>query len=438
MKKKIFRYILLVAGIVLLASLLVIIAVMYDYFGTVEEQQLESQLGLAVTGVEKYKEEYLKGIDGSKYRITWVDKDGTVLYDTLTDAATMENHGDREEIRKALESAEGKSQRYSTTLLEKTLYYAQRLSDGTVLRISVSHASAWILVLGMIQPIILILIIALVVSAIAASRLSRRIIEPFNKIDLDNPLENETYDEITPLLARIDRQHRQIKAQIGDLIKEQSASEKMRIEFTANVTHELKTPLQSIMGSAELIENGLVKENDMPRFTGHIRTEAERLLALINDIIRLAQLDEGGELPFEDVELTEIAWETAGILRPQADSRNITINVEGEPCTVHTVRRLVSEVVYNLCDNAVKYNKDGGQVDIIIGDREITVKDTGIGIPEEHQARVFERFYRVDKSHSRESGGTGLGLSIVKHAVQYLGGTIELKSEPGQGTEIRI
>lgn len=542
MTKKIFKYIMLVAGAVLLASLLIIIGVLYDYFGNIQQTQLENQLGLAVRGVEDSGSAYLQGLDGTKYRLTWVGANGAVLYDTQADAGTMDNHANRDEIRQALQSAEGKSSRYSTTLLEKTLYYAQRLSDGSVLRISVSHATAWMLALGMLQPVLVILILAFVLSGVLAGRMSKRIMEPLNCLDLDRPLENEVYEELTPLLSRIDRQRRQIAIQLRELqrkndeftqvtrsmteglvllndkgvilsinpaarrlfhaeqdaagkefltierstdvsrtirsafegghgeirierdgreyqldvsriesegavigavllafdITEQAFAERNRQEFTANVSHELKTPLQSIMGSAELIENGMVKSEDMPRFIGHIRTEAERLVVLINDIIRLSQLDEGGELPYEEVNLRAVADEVSATLKDAAASKKVTLTVTGQETPVHSVRRLVTEIIYNLCDNAIKYNVDGGSVDVTIADHSITVRDTGIGIPAEHQDRVFERFYRVDKSHSKENGGTGLGLSIVKHAVQYLGGRIELESEVGKGTTIKI
>ncbi len=542
MTKKIVQYIMLVAGVVLSASLFVIMGCLYDYFGSIEQTQLENQLGLAARGVEESGMEYLQGLDGTKYRLTWVGPDGAVLYDTQADPGEMENHGNREEIKQAFINAEGKSSRYSATLLEKTLYYAQRLSDGSVLRISVSRATAWMLALGMLQPILIILLAALALSGVLAGRMSRRIVEPLNRLNLDMPLENETYEELAPLLSRIDRQRKQINAQLRELqrkndefsqvtqnmteglvllsekntvlsinpaaaklfhtnrdikgkdfltiersreisraiqtafadghseicverdgreyqldisrieskgvaigavllafdITEQAFSERNRREFTANVSHELKTPLQSIMGSAELIENGMVKQEDLPRFVNHIRIEAERLVALINDIIRLSQLDEGGELPYEDIDLMEIAKEAAATLQEAAAAKNVTITVTGEASPIHSIRGLLTEIVYNLCDNAVKYNVDGGSVKITVSGRTIAVQDTGIGIPAEHQNRVFERFYRVDKSHSKASGGTGLGLSIVKHAVGYLGGRIELESEPGKGTVIKI
>lgn len=545
MKKKIFHSILTVAVAVFAVSIVIIMGVLYSYFGYIQEQQLADELLLAVTAVEKNGMEYLRDLDSQRYRLTWVAEDGRVLYDTQADETTMENHGDREEIREAMESREGISSRYSTTLLEHTLYSARRLEDGSVLRISASRATVWILALGMFQPIAVVLIFALILSGVLAERLSNRIVKPLNQLDLEHPLDNDAYEELSPLLRRINQQHRQIDMQLMELrrrtdefiqitgnmreglvllnekgiilninpaarrlfhaapacigtdflsvershtvnhaieiamaeghsqtyfeqngreykldvsriesdgvtagavllafdVTEEAFAERSRREFTANVSHELKTPLQSIMGSAELIENGLVKPEDMPRFVGHIRTEAGRLVTLIEDIIRLSQLDEGEKLPVEEVDLLEVANEVAASLQDAAKAKNISLSVSGEMISIQSVRRLITESLFNLCDNAIKYNVDGGTVDISVRQEEkavLTVKDSGIGIPPEYQERVFERFYRVDKSRSKETGGTGLGLSIVKHSVQYLGGKIDLESEPGKGTTVRI
>lgn len=546
MTKKIFKSIVLAAGGVLCASFVIIMGCLYEYFTNVQSRQLESELSLAAAAVEESGQTYLEGLKPEQYRLTWVDQNGDVLYDTQSDGKTMENHGDREEIQEAMRNGVGKSVRYSTTLLEKTIYYAQRLKDGSVLRISVSGVTVWFLVLGMLQPVLVVMTGALILSGILAGRLSRHIMEPLNNLDLEKPLENDTYEEIAPLLNRIHKQHQQIAMQLSELqqkndefaqitqgmteglvllneknrivsinpaalklfsaqpscidkdfltiershdlsgaiqdallnghseitmerngkeyqlhvnriesggtvigsvllafdITETANAERNRREFTANVSHELKTPLQSIMGSAELMENGLVKAEDMPRFVGHIRTEAQRLVTLIEDIIRLSRLDEGSEMPFEDVDLYEAAKETVAELQTAAAAENIKVTVSGERVRVRAVRQLVGEILFNLCDNAIKYNKKGGTVEIITGREEnmavISVKDSGIGIPPEYQARVFERFYRVDKSRSKESGGTGLGLSIVKHAVQYLHGSIDLRSTPGEGTVIRV
>lgn len=546
MTKKIFRSTLLVAVCALLASLVLVMGCLYDYFAGLQSQALRDELTLAASGVSQGGETYLDTIDSNRYRLTWIAPDGTVLYDTQADASTMENHASREEVQQALAAGEGESSRYSQTLLEKTIYVARRMDDGSVLRICVSQQTLAVLLLGMLQPVLVILLIAVIFSALLAKRLSRRIVEPLNAIDLDHPLEAKAYDEIAPLLGRINRQHEQIDDQLRELqrktdefthitqsmpeglvlldnknvilsinpaasrlfgaqsgcvgqsfltldrstdvsqaidraretghsetrvelsgriyqfdisriesagekigavllcfdITERETAEQVRREFTANVSHELKTPLQGIIGSAELIENGMVKPEDMPRFIGHIRTEAQRLVALIADIIRLSQLDEGVEMPKENVELLSLAGEVAEDLRAAADKASVTITTDGQSSVVFGVRRLLYEMLYNLCDNAIKYNRPGGSVRIHVENREqeaaISVLDTGIGIAPEHQSRIFERFYRVDKSHSKASGGTGLGLSIVKHAAMYHGGKVALESEPGRGTEIRV
>ena len=519
MTKKIFQSILLVAGAVLLASLLIIMGFLYSYFGGVEENQLRDELSLASAAVESSGTDYLSQLTAERCRLTWIAADGSVLYDTRTDAESLENHAARAEVSQALSTGTGESTRYSSTLMEKTMYYAQRLTDGTVLRISISRATVGMIAVGMLQPLLLVLIAALILSGMLARRLSRRIVDPLNSLDLEHPLDNDAYEELSPLLKRIHHQHVEIRTQLrGDIlsinaaaqalfgadgqctgqdfltiersheisaaiqaaagdghsevraeragriyqfdisriasdgkpigtvilafdITEQEFAERNRREFTANVSHELKTPLQGIIGSAELIENGMVRPDDLPRFVGHIHTEAARLVTLIDDIIRLSQLDEGGELPTEPVDLLTVSQEASQTLQDAAAARQVTVSVQGEPTVIPGVRRLLYEIVYNLCDNAIKYNRDGGRVDITVAHdadgSSVTVADTGIGIAPEHQARVFERFYRVDKSHSKASGGTGLGLSIVKHAMQLHHGRIELESTPGTGTTIR-
>ena len=546
MTKRIFRATLLVGVAVLIASLTLVMGALYSYFGRVQESQLRDELSLAAVGVEQNGTDYLRKLESDQYRITWLRADGAVLYDTQADAESMENHAQRQEVQQALATGEGESSRYSDTLLQKTVYYAKRLPDGTVLRLSAVRVTAGVLVLNMLQPILLVLAAALILSGVLAGRLARRITEPLNRLDLEHPLENDTYEELAPLLRRMEHQRRQIDQQIGELrqrseefdqitgsmneglvlldeagailsinpaarrlldadgdcvgqdfltvdrdvtmsdalrqaaeqghsefrgerngreyqfdvtriqtegrtagtvllvfdVTERAFAERNRREFTANVSHELKTPLQGIIGSAELLENGMVKQEDVPRFVGHIRAEAQRLVTLIGDIIRLSQLDEGEPMPTEPVELLAVAREAAENLRSAAETRNVTVEVTGTPATVSGVRRLLYEIVLNLCDNAIKYNTEGGRVEVEVaqdgGTAAVTVRDTGIGIPPEHQSRVFERFYRVDKSHSKASGGTGLGLSIVKHAVQYHHGVIQLKSEVGKGTEIRV
>ncbi len=542
MTSKIFRSTVIVAVVVLLCSLGIVMGVLYSHFTQVQVQQLKNELSLAVTGTEQYGNAFLENVEADRFRITWIDTDGTVLFDTQADQTVMENHADREEIKEAFRSGRGSAVRTSETLTKQTFYEAEKLQDGTVLRISTSQESAWALMMGMLWSVILIAVLAIGLSAILARRMAKKIVEPLNKLDLEQPLKNDVYEEISPLLHRIHRQHRQIAKQMDQLkrksdefqqitshmqeglilldsegtilsinpaakqlfdaendcigknflkidrtstmrsavndaldkgrgyarlnrngrdhqfdlsrivsdgsvigavvlafdITERLNSEQMRREFSANVSHELKTPLQGIIGSAELLESGLAKPEDVPRFVGHIRKEASRLVSLIGDIIRLSQLDEGVTLPEEEVDMLSLAEEVRPILEQSAAENNVSISVTGAGFTMQGVRRMLQETLYNLCDNAIKYNIPDGKVEIHVEDRKLTVRDTGIGIPAEHKDRIFERFYRVDKSHSKASGGTGLGLSIVKHAVQYHKATIDLQSTPNKGTSITI
>lgn len=546
MTRKIFYSILSVAAAVLLSCIVIIMGVLYNYFEEVRAGGLKAELEFAIAGVEDSGMPYLEKIHLDRCRLTWIAADGAVLYDTLAGTENTENHGERAEVKSALETGEGWSSRYSDTLLEKTMYYAKRMEDGTVLRISVSSATVGLLALGMLQPILIVAVVAFILSALFAYRLSKRIVGPLNRLDLDHPLENDTYEEIAPLLSRIHRQRREIERQFDELqkradefsqitasmkeglvltdrqgtviavnpaadaifaqkqdsvgkdfltvcrdrevgmcmktamesghgemqqtragrvyqltfsriesegvsigavllvfdITEKVLAEQARREFTANVSHELKTPLQGILGSAELIENGMVKEEDLPRFIGHIRKEAARLVTLVEDIIRLSQLDENTEFTKESVNLYAVAEEVADSLHDIAKSSGVEVRVSGVQQEIAGVRKLLHEILYNLIDNAVKYNRSGGTVDVTVADADdkviLTVSDTGIGIPAEHIDRVCERFYRVDKSHSKETGGTGLGLSIVKHAVVCHKGTIYIQSEVNKGTKIRI
>lgn len=546
MTKKIFRTILLMVTVILLASLTVIVGVLYSHFENVQKQQMETELTLAAHGVEINNEDYLKALTTEDFRITWISESGDVLYDTIVDEKTMENHLNREEVKEAFDTGIGESSRYSSTLTEKTLYYACRLNDGTVLRISSSLDTVFTLLIDMIYPIAVVFLGALIISIIIARRTSKRIVDPLNELDLDNPLANDAYEEIAPLLSKINKQQKKITDQVSALeqktaefeqiiahmneglvlldedavvlsinpaamqlfetdsncigkdfltierspemnkaiekalsgkhsefkaqkngfeyqfdisriesddkalgavilafdISEQAFAERNRQEFTANVSHELKTPLQSITGSAELIENGLVKPEDMPRFIGHIRKEAKRLVTLINDIIRLSQMDEGIEMPKEAVDLYKMSEDIIETLTPAACEKKVSISLTGDNTVIIGVQRYFYEIIYNLCENAIKYNVEGGKVDLHIckdnASTVLTVSDTGIGIPLEHQGRIFERFYRVDKSHSKETGGTGLGLSIVKHAAQYLGAQINLDSIVDEGTTVTV
>ena len=542
MTSKIFRSTVFVAVVVLLCSLGIVIGVLYNHFTGVQVQQLKDELSLAVTGTEQYGNTFLENVEADRFRVTWIDADGTVLFDTQVDQTTMENHADREEIQEAFETGSGSAVRNSSTLTEQTYYEAQRLQDGTVLRISTNQASAWALMMDLLWPIILIAVLAIGLSLILARRMAKNIVEPMNNLDLEHPLSNDTYEELSPLLRRINQQHLQIDAQMRKLqhktdefiqitshmqeglvvldketrirslnsaamkvfgteepcvgssffqvnrsnplrqalndaldrghgsvmqelegriyrfdtssiqsdgnllgavilavdVTESQNAEQMRREFSANVSHELKTPLQGIIGSAELLESGMVKPEDTSRFVGHIRKEASRLVNLIEDIIRLSQLDEGVELPTEPVDMLQLAEDVKEILAPSAAEKNVKIDVTGNGFTFKGVRRMLQEIIYNLCDNAIKYNVPGGSVTIHAENNRLVVSDTGIGIPAEHKDRIFERFYRVDKSHSKASGGTGLGLSIVKHAVQYHHGIITLQSELSKGTTISV
>lgn len=546
MTKKIFHSILLVACTVLLACYLVILTSLNDYFTSLRKSQLKTQLSFASTAVEDEGIEYLKNVESGEYRLTLIDTDGTVLYDTGADAASMENHSDRREFQEAFLSGYGESHRYSRTLTEQTYYFAKKLSDDRVLRISTSQVTIVSLLLGMLQPLLVIAFLAILLSVFLAKRASRNLVKPLNNLDLNDPLSNDVYEELSPLLRHMAQQNKQIALQMDELSRSQNEfnaitsnmseglivlnkdgvvvslntaarkifeaeedsigkdfltidrtpeisraiketlsgkkqeleyekngrnydlcinqivekdevigvlllaidntekiqAEQNRREFTANVSHELKTPLQSIIGSADLIESGLVKPEDMPRFIGHIKTDAARLVSLVSDIIRLSQLDENTEMNWENVDALSVAKEALEMVGPIAESRNISLTIKGEPAPLNSVHKLLYDIIYNLCDNAVKYNKEGGFVKVDVktaGDKvQVAVSDNGVGIAPADQSRVFERFYRVDKSHSRESGGTGLGLSIVKHAVAYLKGSISLESTLGKGTTITV
>lgn len=547
MTKRIFRTILGVAACVFLASALLFLTVLYDYFSGVQQAHLKTQLMLASQGVSHEGAGYFEGLDLSGYRITWIDTDGSVLYDSVSDPQEMENHFAREEVKQALSEGYGESSRYSSTLTRRYLYSAKRLPDGTVLRLSVTQNSLFVLTLGMLQPICVVFAVALLLSTILASRLSKKIADPINHLDLDAPLQNHVYEELTPLLRRLDIQQRQIHNQesqlkrkqnefetltkgmtegivlldgkgfllssnpaadrlfhtdkdvigkhilsvfpspvLSDLltraengtyaetvlslesrtyrltaspvteddiihgivlllldVTEKESLERLRREFTANVSHELKTPLHTISGCGELLANGMVKPEDIPAFSNRIYTESQRMIRLVEDIISLSHLDEGaGDMQWEDVDLTALAGKTIASLSLEAEKAGVEIKLEGETAILYGIPQLLSSIVYNLCDNAIKYNRKGGSVTVSVKEEEdallLRVADTGIGIPVEDQSRIFERFYRVDKSHSREIGGTGLGLSIVKHAARLHGAAITVDSTLGKGTTITV
>ena len=542
MTKRIFRSIVIVATLVLFVCFGVTLGILYSHYSDLQWQQLGNELTIAQNGLEQYGEDYLDALSKGSFRFTWIDKSGSVLHDTEASYEEMDNHSDREEIMEAFAYGSGDSQRYSDTLTTKMLYKAVKLQDGSVLRISAAQDSVFALLLQILVPLIFIYAVAIGLSLVLARRMAKRIVHPLNDLNLDHPLTCHTYDELSPLLHQIEKQNKQITAQVELLkektdqfeqttssmseglvlldeegkilsinpaaarlfetskacigldffvvdrspemrsgiqkaltkqhvdfqinkhgcvyqigispiaseerllgavilafdVSEQVNAQRNRQEFTANVSHELKTPLQSILSSAQLLQSGLVKQEDIQKFTGYICSETERLLQLISDIIRLSQLDEGGEYPKENVNLYQVCSQVLQTLIPAADQRNITVELHGDETEITGIRQLAYELIYNLCDNAIRYNKDNGKVIVTVKGRSVIVQDTGIGIPKEHHARIFERFYRVDKSHSRETGGTGLGLSIVKHAAQQLGAIIELESEPNIGTTVIV
>lgn len=543
MTRRIFRAVCTAALTVFVVTMVLIFGALYSYFSGVQQKQLGNETALAVQGAEQMGADFFEGLPVSGYRITWISADGTVLYDSASDSGTMENHLERKEIQEALASGHGESSRYSATLMVRSLYCAQRLTDGTILRLSVAHGSVLLLVLGMLQPIILIVAVAAILAFVLASRLSKRIVAPMNRLNLDEPLENDGYEELTPLLRRIYSQQQQLALQSANLrqkkqelhtiignmeegmvlldaanrvismnraaevllnvspmhggrnmleltanrelqeavqtaaagtsctrqtrlqgktvqisaapvqteravsgtaivlfdITQQEQAEQRRREFTANVSHELKTPLQSISGYSELLMCGIAKAEDVQPFSEKIHSEAKRLMALVEDIINLSHLDEGGtDLRWTDVDLYAAARQVVQRLEEITAQKEITLSLEGEASVVRAVPELVQTMLYNLCDNAIKYNRPGGSVTVAVHDHTVTVRDTGIGIPPEHLDRIFERFYRVDKSHSKEVGGTGLGLSIVKHASLIQNAKIEVESTVDSGTEIRV
>ena len=547
MTKRIFRAISLVALSVFLAALVLIMGALYSYFSHVQRTQLRIETTLAAAGVAQSGRDFLNGLETTDYRITWIAPDGTVWYDSQTDPEKMENHLEREEVRQAVETGYGESVRDSETLLQRLLYAAQRLPDGSVVRLSCAQSSVLYLLLGMGQPIMLVVLLALVLSLLLASRVSARVVEPLNHLNLEDPLANEGCDELSPLLHRIASQQRQLKTQeealshrreefdavtvsmneglvllnpkgtvlsingaaqrilgigqgcvgqdilvlnrtleVQELLEmafsgrhgektvtmdgrdyqmdtnpvlyegavsgavllifdvtEKKNAEQMRREFTANVSHELRTPLHTISGCAELLCGGMVKPEDEGRFHEQIYAESRRMIRLVEDIINLSQLDEGArDMKRQDADLYALAEEAVRSLSPEAEEASVTLRLSGQSACLPGIPQLLSGIVTNLCDNAVKYNRPGGEVEVTVEDAPtavtLTVRDNGIGIPPEHQSRVFERFYRVDKSRSKAVGGTGLGLSIVKHAVMIHHGTIRLESIPGAGTTITV
>ncbi len=547
MTKRIFRSIFAVAAAVLLASFVLITGVLYEHFSNNQMEQLRAQTSLAAQGVEKSGDDYFVGLKTRSFRVTWIASDGTVLYDSEADPAEMENHASREEVSQALKDGIGESTRYSTTLMERRLYSAQRLSDGTVIRLSCVQYTPLTLVLGMIQPVVVIAAVALGASLWLASGLSKRIVRPLNELTLDQPEKIQTYEELTPLTEKLRSQQNQLRYQEQELrrrrdefdaatagmieglvllneqgiilsinnaatrflnisrycvgkdilllnnslemqellgkarsgehgemetihggvnyrvyaspvisgekvtgavlliidMTEKEKAERLRREFSANVSHELKTPLHTISGCAEILANGIVKSEDVPHFALQIQSEAKRMIKLVEDIIKLSHLDEGAEdMQREPVDLKTVASTTVENLKPAAKEAGVELSVDGDSAVMTGIPQLLEAIVYNLCENAIKYNHSGGYVKVTTRKTEksvvLTVEDNGIGIPEEQQERIFERFYRVDKSHSKEVGGTGLGLSIVKHAAALHNASISMHSAVGEGTSISV
>ena len=545
MSKKIFKYIMLVSSLITVLGLAFVVGILYHYFQGQLMDELKKEAVYISRGVESAGTDYLQQLNDEDSRITYVDESGKVIYDNEANVESMDNHGHRKEIREAEINGEGADERMSSTLSEKTMYYAVRLENGNVLRVSSNQASVWMLLLQLFPPFVAVLILMLLLSGVFASRLSGKVVEPLNGLDLEHPEENDAYDEVQPLLSKIGRQSRQIRLQleaarrqqkefsiitenmqegllvidrytmvlsvnssVGRLLKvkevktgesvyllnrseefrdvvcqvldgkhenkilrldgsdiqvianpvtrenktegavillvdvtEKVEREQLRREFSANVSHELKTPLTSISGFAEIMQDGFVKDEDVKVFAGRIYKEAQRLIRLVGDVIRISRLDEGG-LPYqwEKLDLYSLTHDIFSTLHEAAEKQEVHMYMEGGSTVLDTVPTIMEEVLYNVCDNAVKYNRRGGEVFVRLKDGEdavrVNVRDTGIGIPKEDQERIFERFYRVDKSHSKEIGGTGLGLSIVKHGVKTLNGRLWLNSEPGQGTEI--
>lgn len=442
MKRKIFVSVCIVSLSVFLVSLIFIMGICYQYFSILQKEQLKNETELTAQGVALSGEDYFNGLDTENYRITWIDPEGNVLYDNEVNTKKMENHRQREEVREALDSGYGEAERYSSTLAVKQLYAAKRLSDGTVLRLSISQMAVWTLLFGFVQPILIVVIVALTLSFILASRLAKRIVDPINEIDIENPEQyygKESYKEIEPLLRHISAQRLQLK-------KDQEEIERtslIRQEFTANASHELKTPLHAISGYAELLEKGMVRDEDIKPFAGKIHDESQRMTKLVDDIIDLSELDNGGpEMQWEECDLYRIAENAIDSLDIAASEKNITFELKGSKASMIGIPQLLYSIVYNLCDNAIKYNHENGNVIVSVmrvqDNNVLKVRDDGIGISKEDQERIFERFYRVDKSHSKEVGGTGLGLSIVKHAVMIHKGKIEVKSTQGAGTEFTV
>ena len=434
MRMKIQKSMMVILAVTLVLFYVILSVILYNQNLSVLRAEVRQEAKYICTAVNISGTQYLEQMDNvdRATRVTRIAKDGSVLYDSRRDAETLDNHGGREEVREAVRSGEGEDVRRSVTVKKDLYYYALLLDDGSVLRVSREVDSLVSTALDMLPVIGGLAVLMIIFAMLLAKWQTARLIKPINELDLENPLDNDIYTELSPLLTAMDKQN-----------KEKEAVSNMRKEFSANVSHELKTPLTSISGYAEIMKNGMVRPEDMKKFSERIYNEASRLITLVEDIIKLSKLDEGEiEVEKEDVDLYEMTREIVSRLAPQAQARKVRVEVTGESVIYHGIRQVLDEMIYNICENAIKYNKEGGSLSVWVGGtlqgKKVIVTDTGIGIPKDQQERIFERFYRVDKSHSKETGGTGLGLSIVKHGAMIHDAQIHVESEVGKGTKMEI
>ena len=434
MRLKIQKSMMVILAVTLVLFYVILSVILYNQNMSILRAEVKQEAKYICTAVNISGTEYLEQMDNidESTRVTRIDESGNVLYDSRRDADTLDNHSGREEVREALKSGEGEDVRRSVTVEKDLYYYALLLEDGSVLRVSREVDSLASTALTMLPVIGGLAVLMIIFAMLLAKWQTARLIKPINELDLEQPLDNDVYTELSPLLTAMDRQNR-----------EKEAVSNMRKEFSANVSHELKTPLTSISGYAEIMKNGMVRPADIPVFSERIYKEARRLITLVEDIIKLSKLDEESvELEKQEVDLYDLTREIVSRLSPQAFQKNIRMELTGEPVKYVGIRQILDEMVYNVCENAIKYNNDGGRVTVWVGNTlegpKISVADTGIGIPKEHHERIFERFYRVDKSHSKERGGTGLGLSIVKHGALLHGAKVSVDSSPGRGTKIEM